>query len=80
MVFFERKKRGRPEWLKEFGKYSTLGIQFTATFLAFGAIGYFIDKWAGTFPFLMILGIFIGAAAGFMKLYYTLFPPKEDDK
>ena len=78
MGFFNNKtNREKPKWLKEFGKYSTLGLQFTFTFLVFGAVGYFFDKWAGTFPFLMILGIFIGAAAGFAKLYYTVFPPKE---
>ncbi|HHI68213.1 MAG TPA: AtpZ/AtpI family protein [Planctomycetes bacterium] len=60
----------------DFGRYSSLGIEFAFTFLAFGALGYLVDKWAGTYPFLMILGIFLGAAAGFVKLYYSVFPPK----
>ena len=73
-----RQKPGKrpPSWVVDFGKYSSLGIEFAFTFLAFGALGYLVDKWAGTYPFLMILGIFLGAAAGFVKLYYSVFPPK----
>ena len=73
-----RKAPGRrpPSWVVDFGRYSSLGIEFAFTFLAFGALGYLVDKWAGTYPFLMILGIFLGAAAGFVKLYYSVFPPK----
>jgi len=69
-------RRRPPSWVVEFGKYSSLGIEFAFTFLAFGALGYLVDRWAGTYPFLMILGIFLGAAAGFVKLYYSVFPPK----
>jgi len=37
--------------------------------VAVGAfIGYFLDRWLGTFPWLFILFFFLGAAAGFRNL------------
>ena len=33
-----------------------------------GALGYFLDRWLHTFPWIFILGFFIGAAAGFRNL------------
>ena len=32
------------------------------------ALGYFADRWLKTFPWLLILGLFLGAAAGFKNL------------
>lgn len=51
------------------GAYSTVGI--TMVILTVG--GYFLGSLAddklGTYPFLTILGLFIGIGAGFYELY-----------
>jgi ATP synthase protein I len=36
-----------------------------------GAIGYFLDKWLGTFPWLFILMFLLGSAAGIMNVVRT---------
>jgi len=79
----EREKQR--QWLVDFGRYSGLGIAFTVTFLLFGFLGWLADGALGTGPVLLILGIFVGATLGFIRLYYSVFPPprpgeeKEED-
>ena len=36
-----------------------------------GAIGYFLDKWLGTWPWLFILMFMLGSAAGIMNVVRT---------
>ena len=44
------------------------GAQFALTFMAFGAIGYWLDSKLGTKPLLLIVGVFFGAAGAFYSL------------
>jgi F0F1-type ATP synthase assembly protein I len=37
-----------------------------------GAIGYGIDRWAGTSPWFLLIGLLIGIASGFGNLVRTL--------
>jgi hypothetical protein len=50
-----------------------VGFQFVGSILLFLFIGKFIGKWLdsklGTDPWLLILGVFIGAAGGFYSMY-----------
>ena len=43
------------------------GITLFASVAAFCAIGYFLDKWFGTQPWLLVAGIVIGSAAGLFE-------------
>ena len=43
-------------------------VELLSGIAAGGAIGYFIDRWLHTFPWLFIIGFFLGAAAGFRNL------------
>jgi ATP synthase protein I len=43
------------------------GITLFASVAAFCAAGYFLDKWLGTEPWLLIVGIVIGSAAGLFE-------------
>jgi ATP synthase protein I len=43
------------------------GITLFASVAVFCAIGYFLDKWFGTAPWLLIVGIVIGSAAGLFE-------------
>ena len=43
------------------------GITLFASVAAFCAAGYFLDKWFGTQPWLLIAGIVIGSAAGLFE-------------
>ena len=48
---------------------SLVGIHLvTATFLGL-AMGYFLDKWLGTKPWLTMIFLLLGIAAGFNNMY-----------
>jgi ATP synthase protein I len=49
--------------------YGSLGIEMAASVLIGTFIGYWIDKWLGTLPWILIIGFVFGAAAGFRNLY-----------
>ena len=56
-----------------------MGLEFVISVLGLGGAGFFLDSWLGTRPFLMVLGLFIGAAAGFWMLIKTSRnPPKSE--
>ena len=66
--------------LKASGQYMGLGLTWALSVLLFLGIGAWIDSKLGTSPFLLILGAFIGAAAGFYSLYYHIvIEPRQRD-
>lgn len=64
------------------GQAGSLGFTFVAVVLIFTAAGYFLDRWLHSTPWLMVGGVFVGAAAGFAYLVVALFSdtPKERDR
>jgi len=62
-------KQDRRAFFRELGRYSALGLEMSISVLIGGAIGYYLDKWLGTGPWLMVLWIGIGFAAGIRSLY-----------
>jgi ATP synthase protein I len=50
------------------------GLAYAAAFSLFAAVvsglglGWLLDRWLGTRPWLMVVGIVLGAAAGFYEL------------
>jgi F0F1-type ATP synthase assembly protein I len=62
------KKREEAEQALDMGRYAGLGFQFAGALLAFGALGWWIDSLLGTQPWLLIVGIFLGAACAFVAL------------
>ena len=66
--------------LRASGQYMGLGLTWALSVLLFLGIGAWIDSKLGTSPFLLILGAFIGAAAGFYSLYYHIvIEPRQRD-
>jgi F0F1-type ATP synthase assembly protein I len=53
---------------KEIGDSITLGFELVLPTLFGAFIGYYIDQRIGTFPVALIIGLFIGAAAGFWNV------------
>jgi F0F1-type ATP synthase assembly protein I len=53
-------------------QYAGLGLQFALTFLAMGGVGWWLDRKLGTEPWLMVLGIFVGAAGAFISLIHRV--------
>jgi ATP synthase protein I len=46
-----------------------IGVELVAALVIGVAIGYFLDQWLGTKPWLMLLGFVFGSAAGFLGVY-----------
>lgn len=50
-------------------KASLLGIHMVATTFMGFALGYFLDKWLHTHPWLKMIFLFLGIAAGFKNMF-----------
>ena len=46
-----------------------IGVELVAALIVGVAIGYFLDQWLGTKPWLMLLGFVLGSVAGFLGVY-----------
>ncbi len=46
-----------------------IGVELVAALIVGVAIGYFLDQWLGTKPWLMLLGFVFGSVAGFLGVY-----------
>ena len=52
----------------DLGRYAGLGLQFAASVVLFGAGGWWLDGRFGTRPWLLIVGLFLGAGLAFYAL------------
>jgi ATP synthase protein I len=59
---------GDPGW-KSLGEVASIGMTMVAaTMIGLGA-GYYADRWLGTTPWLTLVGLLLGIAAGFVNLF-----------
>jgi ATP synthase protein I len=62
---------GDPGW-KSLGEVASIGITMVvATVIGLGA-GYYGDRWLGTSPWLTLVGLLFGIAAGFVNLFRSV--------
>jgi len=54
------------------GQFMGLGLAWAVSVLLFLGVGAWVDSKLGTAPLLLVLGAFIGGAAGFYSLYYHI--------
>lgn len=54
------------------GDMMGVGLQFAASILLFFFLGRWADQRLGTEPWLLVLGVFTGLAAGFWSMYRRL--------
>jgi ATP synthase protein I len=45
------------------------GGSFASSIIAGTLLGYFADKWLGTDPWLVVIGVVVGSYAGFVKMW-----------
>src|SRR5512141_2394763 len=62
-------RQDRKAFFRELGKYSALGLEMALSVVIGMGIGYYLDRWLGTGPWLMIVWISLGFAAGVRSLY-----------
>jgi len=56
-----------------------IGIELVAGLVVGGGIGWLLDEWLGTSPFLLIVFFFLGAAAGILNVWRAVKPLNEPD-
>ena len=56
---------------KAMGLGFSIAAQLVAGVLVGGAIGYFLDRWLGSTPWLMVVFLMLGFAAGIMNVIRT---------
>ena len=62
-------RQDRKAFFRELAKYSALGLEMALSVVIGMGIGYYLDRWLGTGPWLMVLWIGLGFAAGVRSLY-----------
>ncbi len=55
--------------LHEASSYISLGMQLALTMVFFVAGGYFLDRWLGTEPWLLLAGAVLGMTSVFVHLF-----------
>jgi len=58
-----------PSLLRQLARLSTIGISLVAATAIGLLIGYGLDRWLGTAPWLTMLFTLFGIAAGFLNLF-----------
>jgi ATP synthase protein I len=65
----QKKLSDRDSFLIAFGVYGAVGFQLVASFLIGVFVGQWLDKKWGTDPWMMFLGLILGAGGGFYNLF-----------
>lgn len=63
---------GGPRLWRTLGQLSTLGIAMVAAVAIGLGMGYWLDRWLGTSPWLTMLFALFGVVAGFLNLFRDL--------
>jgi ATP synthase protein I len=62
-------------------RFAGVGVQFAGAIVIFFFAGRWLDGRLGTEPLFLILGVFVGAGAGFYSMYRQLvIDPREREK
>ena len=58
-------------------KYAQISSMLVAPMLAFGAIGYVLDRHFRTKPWFMLAGLILGMVGGFVNFFRLVLPPRD---
>src|SRR6476620_6125392 len=53
-------------------EFAGVGLQFAVSILVFVFLGQWLDRKLGTAPWMLMLGVFLGAGASFYSMYRKL--------
>lgn len=69
MLFGKRNTQDKRPLLDLMGDVGTIGTHMVACTFVGLAIGYYLDKWLGTKPVMLLVFLVAGIAAGFKNMY-----------
>jgi ATP synthase protein I len=64
--------RGEPSQWAMLGTLAQVGVTFVVSTVLGLAAGYYADRWLGSSPWGLLVGLGIGIAAGFVNLFRAL--------
>jgi ATP synthase protein I len=62
----------KPTEKQKLAAYSTVGLMFPSSIAIGAVIGFFLDKWWHTTPWMLIIFTLYGVVAGFVNLYQVI--------
>ena len=62
-------RKDRRELYKSMGFLSSLGINMVVSTLIGMAMGYYLDEWLGTKPWMLVIFLIFGIVAGFRNIF-----------
>lgn len=65
------RKNSRQSTMQQLGPYMGIGIQLAAAMTAFGALGWWLDTKLDTTPWLLVVGVTVGAVGGMISFIRT---------
>ena len=65
---------------KEYGRLAGVGMQFGITIVVLALGGYWLDQQFGTYPLLLIVGVFLGFVGGTISLVKRVGSPSKRRK
>lgn len=66
------RKTAPTNWPRLIAVYSDVGVRFALAIIIGGYGGYWLDQKLSISPIALIIGILLGATAGFISLYRTV--------
>lgn len=61
-------------------RYAQVGTMLVAPIVVLGGLGYVLDRKFGSKPWLLLLGMMLGMAAGFMNFFRLVLQPPENGR
>jgi ATP synthase protein I len=65
-------QKGEDNAWKALGELSTIGLALVVSTVIGLAGGYYLDRWLGSSPWLTLIGLLLGIAAGFVNLFRSV--------
>ena len=73
---FSRSAQSLQENITRSAPVAVAAYSLVGGIILFGAIGYGLDRWLGTDPWLLLSGLLAGMVVGFYELVKTSWPKK----
>lgn len=70
----------RGDGLRSIGALSAVGLTLVFAIMLGAVGGYFVDEWLGSGPWGLLIGFFLGMAAGMRSLFQTVSAVSKDER
>jgi F0F1-type ATP synthase assembly protein I len=72
-LFLARSLKALQENFRRAGPAAAAGYTLMGSILLLGGIGYAVDRWRGTSPWFLLIGLLLGLVVGFLELAKLVF-------